>query len=134
MHFNMKYTILLYLVLFSWIVSAQACREEEVTFVNGDISLSGTLSFPEGNHKKYSAIILVTGSGPQNRDSDIFGFKSFKILADFLNAQGYAVLRYADRGVGQSKGKSVNQSTTAELAEDARQAFFFLHSRKDIDD
>lgn len=129
----MKYTILLYLVLFSWIVSAQTFREEEVTFVNGETSLSGTLSFPEGNQRNYSAIILVTGSGPQNRDGDIFGFKSFKILADFLNAQGYAVLRYDDRGVGKSKGKSVNQSTTAELAEDARQAFLFLHSRKDID-
>jgi len=128
----MKYAILL-LVIFSISVSAQSFREEEVTIVNGEITLSGTLSFPAGSSKNYKTIILVTGSGPQNRDSEIFGFKSFKILADFLNAQGYAVLRYDDRGVGKSTGKTVNQSTTAELAEDAHQAYLFLRSRKDID-
>jgi pimeloyl-ACP methyl ester carboxylesterase len=107
-------------------------REEEVSFTHDDVTLSGTLSFPQKSLKKYSAIILVSGSGPQNRDSEIIGFKPFKLLADFFNQQGYAVLRYDDRGVGKSTGKSVNESTTADLAEDARQAFLFLASRKDI--
>lgn len=108
-------------------------KAEEVTFQNGDITLSGTLSFPEGGTPKYKSIILVSGSGPQDRDSDIVGFKTFKILADSLNAMGYAVLRYDDRGVGQSGGKTTNESTSAELAEDARAAFMYLQSRPDID-
>lgn len=115
------------------IASAQSFREEEVTFSNGDVSLSGTLSFPEQSAAKARAIILISGSGPQNRDSEIFGMKPFKLLADFLNSKGYAVLRYDDRGVGKSTGKSVNQSTSAELAEDVRQAFRFLQTRADID-
>jgi len=121
-------TVILFLVSH---VSAQF-REEEVTFTNGDITLSGTLSFPEGASRKYNAIIFVSGSGPQNRDSEVFGFKPFRLLADFFNQQGYAVLRYDDRGVGKSTGKSVNESTTADLAEDARQAFLFLSKRKEI--
>lgn len=130
---NMKYTQLFLLISISFSISAQTFGEEEVTFVNGETTLSGTLSFPEGSNKNYRAIILVSGSGPQNRDSEIFGFKPFKLLSDFFNMNGYAVLRYDDRGVGKSMGKSVNQSTTADLAEDARKAYLFLRSRKDID-
>lgn len=113
--------------------NSQTFREEEVAFKNGDVTLAGTLSFPEKETKKYKAIILVSGSGPQNRDSELLGFKPFILLADFFNKAGYAVLRYDDRGVGKSTGKSVNESTSADLAEDARQAFVYLTSRKDID-
>jgi pimeloyl-ACP methyl ester carboxylesterase len=113
--------------------SSQVYLEEAVGFQNNTIQLSGTLSFPHVKHEKYPVVILVSGSGPQNRDSEIFGFKPFKLLADFFNQEGYAVLRYDDRGVGQSTGKSVSESTTADLAEDARQAFLYLRSRKDID-
>lgn len=120
------------LVYTSLLTSAQS-REELVEFSNGSIKLSGTLSFPEKSSPREKAIILVSGSGPQNRDSEIVGFKPFKLLADYFNAQGYAVLRYDDRGVGRSTGKSVNESTTKELAEDARQAFLYLKSRTDID-
>ena len=112
--------------------NAQSFREEEVSFINGDVTLSGTLSFPETASKKTKAIILISGSGPQNRDSEVFGMKPFKLLADFFNAQGFAVLRYDDRGVGKSTGKSVGESTTADLAEDARHAYLYLRSRKDI--
>lgn len=129
----MKRSMLAPLLFIALTSIAQDFREEEVSFANGEITLSGTLSFPSGDIKKRRAVILVSGSGPQNRDSEIVGFKPFELLADFFNEKGYAVLRYDDRGVGKSTGKSVNESTTADLAEDARQAFRFLASRKDID-
>lgn len=128
----MKKLLSFVIVCASLSVSAQTYREEEITFRNGDIVLSGTLSFPASEKEKHKAVILVSGSGPQNRDSEVFGFKPFKLLAEFFNEEGYAVLRYDDRGFGKSKGKSVNESTTAELAEDARQAYLYLRTRDDI--
>lgn len=128
----MKYFCFLLCVSLSSTLAAQTFPEEQFSFKNGEISLAATLSFPTQKAKKYQAVILVSGSGPQNRDSELLGFKPFKLLADFFNAQGYAVLRYDDRGVAQSTGKSVNESTSAELSEDARQAFLYLASRKDI--
>jgi pimeloyl-ACP methyl ester carboxylesterase len=129
----MKYLITIGLIFNLMQGISQTFREEEISFKNGDLTLSATLSFPSSKNKKVGAIILVSGSGPQNRDSEIFGFKPFKLLADFFNQQGYAVLRYDDRGVAKSTGKSVNESTTADLAEDAHQAFLYLKTRKDID-
>lgn len=129
----MKYFFCFLYVCLMHNLSAQTFREEEISFKNEDITLAGTLSFPEQQAKKFKAIILVSGSGPQNRDSELLGFKPFKLLADFFNTNGYAVLRYDDRGVAKSTGKSVNQSTSAELAEDARQAFSYLSTRADID-
>lgn len=112
---------------------SQSYTSEEVAFTNGDVTLSGTLSFPSTKTGPHKAIVLVSGSGPQNRDSEVVGFKIFGLLADFFNKQGFAVLRYDDRGVGNSRGKSVNESTTAELAGDAVEAFRFLRSRPDIE-
>lgn len=132
-HMQMKSILVITFTFVTFITVAQAYREEAVSFQNNTIQLAGTLSFPDIKKKKYPAVILVTGSGSQNRDSEVFGFKPFKLLADFFNQEGFVVLRYDDRGVGQSTGKTVGESTTAELAEDARQAFLFLHSRKDID-
>lgn len=116
--------------------------EEEVSFESGDAVLAGTLSFPfaslEGQNNaiqkksQFSAVILLTGSGPQNRDENIFGFKVFKVLADYLNGQGFAVLRLDDRGVGKSTRGSVDV-TTLTYAEDALAAFDYLQSRADID-
>lgn len=128
-------TLALFLVFLAGMVNAygQAFREEEVSISNGDVTLSGTLSFPESPSKKIKAVILISGSGPQNRDSEILGMKPFKLLADFFNAEGFAVLRYDDRGTGKSTGKPVNESTTADLADDALQAYKFLLSRKEID-
>ena len=90
---------------------------KEISFTNGETSLSGTLTVPDTN-KIYPAVILVTGSGQQNRDEEIFGFKLFKIIADSLTKQGIAVLRYDDRGIGQSKG-DFKTATTYDFAQDA---------------
>lgn len=116
--------------------------EEEVKIESGDALLAGTLSFPfpsleeqeRAIQKKsqFSAVILLTGSGPQNRDENIFGFKVFRVLADYLNDQGFAVLRLDDRGVGKST-KGSGDITTLTYADDALAALNYLQSRGDID-
>ena len=105
--------------------------EEEVAFKSGRILLAGTLTVPKDDNK-YPAIILLTGSGPQNRDEDIFGFKIFQKIADYLTRKGIAVLRYDDRGVGGSTGNTM-QSTTEDFADDALAAVEFLKKQKNID-
>lgn len=106
--------------------------EEIVSFVNGENSFEGTLTIPKKG-EKHPAVILITGSGPQNRDEEILGFKIFAQIADHFSSKGLAVLRYDDRGVGKSKGKSINNSTTAEFAEDVAEAIKFLRTRAELD-
>lgn len=106
-------------------------KQEEVTFMNGDIKLAGTLTMPY-EHGKHPAVIMITGSGPQNRDEEILGFKPFRIIADYLTRHGVSVLRYDDRGVGGSTGKSVSQYTSADFASDVMEAVKYLKSRSDI--
>jgi uncharacterized protein len=106
---------------------------EEVTFENGDVTLAGTLTVPltDGPHP---AIVLVTGSGPQNRDEAIGGsntIKPFALLADGLTRAGIAVLRYDDRGVGESTGEFAS-SSLVDFASDAGAAIDYLLSRDDI--
>lgn len=107
-------------------------REEEVSFENSEqgFLLAGTLTLPEGRGP-FPAVILVSGSGSQNRDEEIFGHKPFKLIADQLTRNGIAVLRYDDRGVGSSGG-SIFGSTTADNALDALSAIKYLYSRDDI--
>ncbi len=104
--------------------------EKEIEFYNRDIKIAGTLSFPK-NGTNLSAVILISGSGAQNRDSDVFGFKLFEILADHLTKNGIAVLRCDDRGVGGSSG-SVQESTSEDFAEDIIAAYNFLKTIKEI--
>jgi pimeloyl-ACP methyl ester carboxylesterase len=104
---------------------------EEVTFTNGENIFAGTLTTPF-NKGKHPAVIMITGSGPQNRDEELLGFKPFAVIADYFTTRGIAVLRYDDRGFGQSKGKKVNESTTLEFAEDVLEAVKYLQSREDI--
>ncbi|ESU24854.1 hypothetical protein FEDK69T_04070 [Flavobacterium enshiense DK69] len=105
---------------------------EDVTFNNpkANITLAGTLSLPkkEGN---FPAVILITGSGPQNRDEELLGHKPFLVISDYLTKNGIAVLRYDDRGIGQSKGdfKSAN---SADFATDVESAIAYLKTRKEI--
>jgi len=105
--------------------------QEEVRIASGAITLAGTLTHPRGPGP-YPAIVLVSGSGPQNRDETLFGFKPFAILADHLSRHGIAVLRCDDRGVGGSTGK-FSGATSLDFANDLRASIHFLAKRKDID-
>ena len=106
---------------------------EEVIVRNlkDSIELSGTLTLPRGDGP-FPAIVLVTGSGAQNRDEEIFGHKPFLLLADRLTSLGFAVLRYDDRGTGKSTG-NFGTATTLDFATDAISAIRFLKGRKEID-
>jgi pimeloyl-ACP methyl ester carboxylesterase len=105
---------------------------ENVTFNNGAITLAGTLTLPEGKGS-HPAIVLISGSGPQDRDERLqgIGFAPFAVIADHLTRAGIAVLRYDDRGVGQSGG-DYNAATTADFAADAQAALAYLQSRPEI--
>lgn len=94
----------------------------EVTFVAGEdkIALKGTITKPSGQGP-FPAVVLVSGSGPQNRNGELLGHKPFWVIADFLTRQGIVVLRYDERGVGQSEG-SFKGTTSQGFAEDARAA------------
>ena len=108
-------------------------RTEEVKFKNtsAGIELAGTLTLPV-NINKAPVVILITGSGPQNRDEEIYGHKPFLVLADHLTRNGIAVLRYDDRGVNESTGNFA-EATTADFATDVVAAVDFLKQRNDID-
>jgi len=99
---------------------------QEVTFINDkfNIKLSGTLTIPSGNGP-FKTVILITGSGPQNRNEELLGHKPFLVIADYLSRNGIAVLRYDDRGVGSSQG-NYSDATSADLATDAEAAFNLL--------
>jgi uncharacterized protein len=105
---------------------------EDVTFGNKkfNIFLGGTLTIPEGKGP-FPAVILITGSGAQNRDEALMGHKPFLVIADWLSRNGIAVLRYDDRGVGKSQGDYAN-ATSADLATDAEAAYLFLKNNPKI--
>jgi len=101
-------------------------RSLTVSFSNeeANVTLAGTLTLP-AKGKGFPAVMLVTGSGPQNRDEELFGHKPFKLIADYLTKRGYAVLRYDDRGVGESTG-DFSTATTYDFAGDAAAGVAFL--------
>jgi uncharacterized protein len=107
--------------------------EEVVAYPGGadEVTLVGTLTLPlqSGMHP---AVVLVTGSGPQGRDELIGYHRPFLVLADYLTRRGIAVLRYDDRGVGESIGP-YDSATTADFADDAMAGVTYLRSRLDID-
>lgn len=107
--------------------------EEEVTVTSKDgrTTLSGTLTLPR-KEGRFPAVVLVSGSGQQNRDEEIFQHKPFLVIADFFARHGIAVLRYDDRGVGLSTGDAA-KATTLDFADDARGAFDFLRKHHRID-
>ena len=106
---------------------------EEVRFPSegGKVELAGTLTLPDGK-KKFPTAILITGSGPQNRDEEFMTHKPFLVLADYLTRSGIAVLRYDDRGFAQSTGNH-GSATSADFANDVRAAISYLKTRKEID-
>ena len=105
-------------------------KQEEVTFRNEreGITLAGTLTMPEGNGT-CPAVVMISGSGPQNRDSELYGHKTFAVIADFLTSNGIAVLRFDDRGVGASE-RGNTAATTLDLSYDAEAAVKFMKAKK----
>jgi len=107
-------------------------KAEDVTFVsNEEVTLAGTLTLPGGDGP-HPVAVMITGSGPQDRDESLAGHQPFLVIADHLTRQGLAVLRYDDRGVGESTGDFA-VATSADFASDVRAAIRFLQTRKDID-
>lgn len=108
-------------------------KSEDVCFDNAKagITLAGTLTIPHGKGK-FPAVVLISGSGAQNRDEELFEHKPFLVLADYLTRNGIAVLRYDDRGVGESGG-DYHTCSMYDFADDALSAARYLASRPEID-
>lgn len=107
-------------------------RVEEVVYHNtdADVQLAATLTVPEGDGP-FPAVVLLTGSGPQNRDEQLLGHKPFLVIADFLTLNGIAVLRADDRGVAGSTGNFAS-ATTADFARDGLAGIEYLKSRREV--
>lgn len=104
---------------------------ESLDVMNAEVKLAGTLTRPKTDGA-VPAVVLMTGSGPQDRDENVYGFKVFATLADQLTRKGIAVYRYDDRGVGQSTG-SLATATTEDFAGDALAAVAKLRALEGID-
>ncbi len=107
-------------------------HEKEVKYNNeqAQITLAGTLTFPDAEGP-FPAVILISGSGPQDRNETVAGHRPFLVLADYLTRQGIAVLRFDDRGVGQSTG-DFSQATSEDFASDVLAGIAYLKTRKEI--
>lgn len=108
-------------------------REEEVTFENreANVKFAGTLTLPQAEQPA-PAVLLISGSGPQDRNESLLAHKPFLVLADALTRRGIAVLRVDDRGVGGSSGET-STATTDDFAGDALAAVAYLKTRKEVD-
>ena len=108
-------------------------REEEITFANpaAGISLAGTLTIPNGGGP-FPAVVLITGSGAQDRNESLLDHQPFLVLADYLTRHGIVVLRADDRGVGKSGG-SFAAATSDDFATDVEAGVTFLQSRREVD-
>lgn len=109
-------------------------REQPVTVRSKDgVDLEGTLTMPPPSGAlKFPALLMISGSGPQDRDATMFGHKPFAVIADALTRRGFAVLRLDDRGVGRSKG-NFRSATTQDFLHDAEAALDFLKARDPVD-
>lgn len=107
-------------------------EQEEVVFVNeqGGHQLAATLTMPEDGEFE-QVVILITGSGAQNRDEELLGHKPFLVLSDYFTRKGIATLRYDDRGVAGSTG-DFEAATSLDFASDAAAAVNYLQARKDM--
>ncbi len=107
--------------------------EEDVEYPNdaAGITLAGTLTLPRTG-APHPVVILISGSGAQDRNETLMGHRPFLVIADYLTRRGMAVLRYDDRGVGGSGGNTL-QATLQDVATDVAAAIRFLKNRKDID-
>jgi hypothetical protein len=107
-------------------------KEEEITVINqtAGVILAGTFTYPEKG-ENFPGVVLITGSGPQNRDEELLGHKPFLVLSDYLTRNGIAVLRCDDRGVGRSTG-NFSTATTKDFATDILACVEYLKTRKEI--
>ena len=106
---------------------------EEISFINTkaeNIKLAGTLTLPKGI-KNPPVVILISGSGPQNRNEELLGHQPFLVLSDHLTRKGIAVLRYDDRGIADSEG-DFSTATTYDFATDVEAAVAYLKTRQDV--
>lgn len=125
--------LLLLLLLFVELTRA-AFQEEEVTYPNPaapGVTLAGTITRPESDGT-FPAVLLISASGPQDRDETIAGHKPFAVIAEYLTKHGILVLRVDDRGAGRSTGH-FDEATTEDFATDAVAGVRFLLSRGDVD-
>ncbi|MDF3078509.1 MAG: hypothetical protein K0S09_2398 [Sphingobacteriaceae bacterium] len=106
---------------------------EDVEYDNSDRSIhfGGTLTLPN-KAQKFPSVLLITGSGQEDRDETLFGHKIFAVIADHLTRNGIAVLRVDDRGVGKTTGDVID-ATSADFAKDVLAGIDYLKSRKEID-
>ena len=103
-------------------------KEESISFTNAGYTFNGTLTLPQNCSKTTPVVLMVTGSGQQNRDEELFDHKPFAVIADALARQGIASLRYDDRGWGD-KSQDFSQFTTADFLQDAASALPLLRKR-----
>jgi fermentation-respiration switch protein FrsA (DUF1100 family) len=106
-------------------------RQVEYTNLKAGVRLVGTLTFPS-DKGPFPAVLLISGSGPQDRNETVFGHRPFLVLADYLTRQGIAVLRVDDRGVGESTG-DFSQATSEDFASDVLAGVEYLKACKEID-
>jgi uncharacterized protein len=108
-------------------------RDEDVTYENKiqNVTLAATFTVPQGKGP-FSAVVLITGPGPQDRDETLLGHKPFLILSDYLTRHGIAVLRADDRGTAKSTG-DFKTATTADFATDTEAGIAYLKTRPEVD-
>ncbi|MGW4534663.1 alpha/beta hydrolase family protein [Nocardia sp. NPDC004340] len=106
-------------------------KSEDVSYRSGDITIAGTLTEPQSGGP-FPAVLLINGSGANDRDEELLGHQPFLLLADTLTRAGYAVLRTDKRGVGQTGGR-LNSATYSDLTGDIAAGMTFLRGRSDID-
>ena len=113
-------------------VTMTRANDQDIRIQANGFSLAGTLSRPEGVKTPLPAVVLVSGSGPTDRDEAVAGIPVFGQLAHALADAGFLVLRYDKRGVGQSGGRT-ESATLGDYADDARATVRMLSERKDVD-
>lgn len=105
-------------------------KSVDLTIPTDNLKISGTLTLPD-NQLPHTLVILISGSGPQNRDSEMFGHKPFLVIADALTRQGIAVFRYDERGVGKSEG-SFQDASIEDLSTDIEAIIRYFESTKEF--
>ena len=137
---NNKWSLSYIVCVAAALVMSAAClarpaftEDSAIVYTSCDsIRLAATLALPDDGRQQHPAVVLMSGTGPQDRDCTMAGHRLFRDISDFLAARGIAVLRTDDRGVGQSTG-NYSLATTADFAADALAAVSYLKSRADID-